>query len=181
VRTFARFLNIPVTGRQPSLTDQQGCLAKLFRDYSSVGITGVCERDAYPEQVPVYQGLRDYGRATVRVALSYHIDSDGDLAKIQESIARVARHPLFMNQDPMLRIIGIKTYLDGGMLTGSAYLREPWGVSTMYGITDPTYRGVRFIPPDRLQAMVQAAVENRLQFTAHSVGDGAVLAETHPP
>jgi predicted amidohydrolase YtcJ len=65
-------------------------------------------------------------------------------------------------------------YLDGGMLTGSAYMREPWGVSAMYGVTDPNYRGVLFIQPDRLRAFVRTAVENHLQFTAHSVGDGAV-------
>ena len=44
------------------------------------------------------------------------------------------------------------------MLTGSAYLREPWGVSAIYGITDPDYRGVRFIPRERLVAMVRTAV-----------------------
>jgi hypothetical protein len=37
----------------------------------------------------------------------------------------------------MLRLIGIKTFLDGGMLTGSAYMLEPWGVSKIYSITDP--------------------------------------------
>ncbi len=176
VRTFARFLKVPATGKQPTPLEQQRCLAELFHDYNSVGITGVCERDAYPEQVPVYQAVRDSGQATVRVALSYHIGSEGDMDRIRQAIAAVARHPLFTNKDPMLRIIGIKTYLDGGMLTGSAYMRQPWGVSAMYGITDPTYRGVLFIPPDRLQAMVRAAVENGLQFTAHSVGDGAVHA-----
>ncbi|HTL55131.1 MAG TPA: amidohydrolase [Candidatus Limnocylindrales bacterium] len=176
VRTFARFLKVPATGKQPSPTDQQRCLANLFHDYNSVGITSVCERDAYPDQVPIYQALRDSGNSTVRMALSYHIDSDGDFAKIRASIQAVARHQLFTNKDPMLRIIGIKTYLDGGMLTGSAYMREPWGVSIMYGISDPSYRGVRFIPPDRLEAMVRATVENGLQFTAHSVGDGAVHA-----
>jgi predicted amidohydrolase YtcJ len=176
VRTFARFLNAPSTGKQPTPAEQQHCLAALFTDYNRVGITAVCERDVYPEQVPIYQRLRDSGSATVRVALSYHVGSDGDLSKIRETIQDVARHPLFKNQDPMLRIIGIKTYLDGGMLTGSAYMREPWGVSAMYGITDPTYRGLRFIPPDRLEVMVRTAVENGLQFTAHSVGDGAVHA-----
>jgi hypothetical protein len=176
VRTFARFLKIPTTGKQPTLPEQERCLADLFQDYNRVGITAVCDRDVYPDQVPVYQALRDHGRATVRVALSYHVDSDGDLVKVREAIQAVARHPLFKNKDPMLRIIGLKTYLDGGMLTGSAYLREPWGVSAMYGITDPAYRGVRFIPQDRLEAMVREAVENGLQFTAHSVGDGAVHA-----
>jgi len=46
---------------------------------------------------------------------------------------------------------GIKTFLDGGMLTGSAYMREPWGVSTVYSITDPSYRGMRYIAADRFR------------------------------
>src|SRR5258708_21872298 len=53
-------------------------------------------------------------------------------------------------------------------------MREPWGVSRIYSIDDPNYRGVLFIPRDRLVPMVRAAVESGLQFTAHSVGDGAV-------
>ena len=40
----------------------------------------------------------------------------------------------------MLWLRGIKTFLDGGMLTGSAYMREPWGVSKIYSIDDPEYR-----------------------------------------
>jgi predicted amidohydrolase YtcJ len=176
VRTFARFVKVPVTGKQPTAEDQQRCLAELFRDYNSVGITAVCERDAYPDQVPVYKALRDSGQANMRVALSCHIDTEGDLAAIQASIRQVAADPLFQHKDTLLRIIGIKTYLDGGMLTGSAYMQEPWGVSAMYGITDPNYRGLLFIPKDRLREMVRAAAEAGLQFTAHSVGDGAVQA-----
>ena len=76
----------------------------------------------------------------------------------------------------MLRIVGIKCFLDGGMLTGSAYMREPWGVSSIYSIDDPTYRGLLYIPHEKLVPMVRAAVESGLQFTAHSVGDGAVHA-----
>ena len=74
----------------------------------------------------------------------------------------------------MLQIVGIKMFLDGGMLTGSAYMREPWGVSEIYAIKDPAYRGLLFIPKERLLPMVRTAVESGLQFTAHSVGDGAV-------
>ena len=176
LRTFARFVKVPVTGKVPTLEDQISQLAALFRDYNSVGITAVCERDAYPDQVPVYKALRESGRSSMRVALSYHISSEEDLSAIRENIRHVAEEPLFKQKDPLLRIIGIKMYLDGGMLTGSAYMRQPWGVSKMYGITDPDYRGVLFIPKKRLQAMVRAAVESGLQFTAHCVGDGAVHA-----
>jgi predicted amidohydrolase YtcJ len=49
-------------------------------------------------------------------------------------------------------------------------------VSEIYSIRDPNYRGVRFIPRERLVPMVRTAVESGLQFTAHAVGDGAVHA-----
>jgi predicted amidohydrolase YtcJ len=62
------------------------------------------------------------------------------------------------------------------MLTGSAYMREPWGVSKVYSIEDPRYRGMLFIDPDQLYGIARAALENGFQFTAHSVGDGAVHA-----
>jgi predicted amidohydrolase YtcJ len=174
VRTFARFIKVPATGKQPNSQDQQRCLVELFRDYNSVGITAVCERDVYPDQVPLYKAVRESGQASMRVSLSYHIDTEGDLGAIQDHIRKVAADPLFQKKDSLLRIIGIKTYLDGGMLTGSAYMQQPWGVSAMYGITDPNYRGLLFIPKERLRVMVRAAAETGLQFTAHSVGDGAV-------
>src|SRR5881397_3016295 len=98
----------------------------------------------------------------------------GSIETIQDRIRQIGSDPLFKERDDWLRIAGIKTFLDGGMLTGSAYMREPWGVSEIYGITDPAYRGVLFIPKERLVPMVRAAVECGLQFTAHSVGDGAV-------
>ena len=76
----------------------------------------------------------------------------------------------------MLWLRGIKVYLDGGMLTGSAYMLQPWGVSKVYSITDPAYRGMRFIEPGKLYQILKAAIQNDLQPTAHSVGDGAVTA-----
>ena len=67
-------------------------------------------------------------------------------------------------------------YLDGGMLTGSARMLKPWGVSKIYAIDDPNYQGVFRTAPEKLAPIVETAVENGLQFTAHSVGDGAVHA-----
>jgi predicted amidohydrolase YtcJ len=49
-------------------------------------------------------------------------------------------------------------------------------VSRIYAIDEQDYRGVLFIPRERLVPMVRAAVESGIQFTAHSVGDGAVHA-----
>lgn len=50
------------------------------------------------------------------------------------------------------------------------------GKSDIYSITDPDYRGIRFIPQEDLVHMAKFALERELQFTAHSVGDAAVHA-----
>ncbi len=173
LRNCSRFVKVRPTGKQPTEQDEVQRLRQLFTDYNSVGITTICDRDASPPAIARYKTMLDRGGLTVRVALSQHIDTLGSLEEVKSRIREVAKNPL-CRPNPMLRIIGIKTYLDGGMLTGSAYLREPWGVSEIYAITDPNYRGVLFIPRERLLPIVETAVECGLQFTAHSVGDGAV-------
>jgi hypothetical protein len=52
----------------------------------------------------------------------------------------------------------------------------PWGLSRIYSIDDPKYKGVFRTAPEKLAPIITTAVENNLQFTAHSVGDGAVHA-----
>ncbi|MGH7170782.1 MAG: amidohydrolase, partial [Gemmataceae bacterium] len=144
-----------------------------FKDYNAVGLTTIGDRDATPSAIDRYRRLHKQDKLTVRVAVSHHIETIGAIEKIQHNIRRVAEDPLFKGDD-RLRIIGIKTYLDGGMLTGSAYMRKPWGVSKIYSIKDPEYRGVLFVAKDRLLPIVRTTLESGLQFTAHSVGDGAV-------
>jgi predicted amidohydrolase YtcJ len=181
LRNCSRFVRVKSSSREASADEKRERLRQLFRDYNSVGLTTICDRDASPAAIELFKELRTRGELTVRVAVSQDIPYLGELPKIQEQIRAVGRDPLFREKDEWLRIIGIKTFLDGGMLTGSAYMRQPWGVSDTYAITDPDYRGVLFIPKDRLRVMVRTAAENGLQFTAHSVGDGAVhaLLETY--
>jgi predicted amidohydrolase YtcJ len=107
------------------------------------------------------------------VRASVSVDNSASIEATTARLKEIAQHPA-RKPDPWVHIVGIKTFLDGGMLTGSAYMREPWGVSTIYSITDPQYRGVLFIEPDKLEKMVRATVAEGLQFTAHSVGNGAV-------
>lgn len=175
LRSCNRFIKSKPTGKEPTQRDRYERLRTLFQAYNTVGITGICDGAADPEDLQLYQKLLAADELTVRVAAQYYIDTIGPIEQIEEQIRQVARHPL-REGGPMLRIIGIKTFLDGGMLTGSAYMRQPWGISKTYAIDDPNYRGVLFIPHDRLLPIVRTATECGLQFTAHTVGDGAVHA-----
>lgn len=173
LRSCTRYVKSHPSGRQPTERDHYQRLVQLFNDYNSVGITSIGDRDASSAEVQRYRQLLSNGDLNLRVSISHHIDTLGPVEDIQAKIRKVAEDPL-SKADSMAHIIGIKTYLDGGMLTGSAYMREPWGVSKIYSITDPAYRGVLFIPKERLLPIVEATIQSGLQFTAHSVGDGAV-------
>ncbi len=175
LRSCIRYVKVRSAERQPSEQDHYRRTLELFRDYVANGITCIGDRDTFPDAIARYERMRATGELPLRVSLSYHIDTLGPISDIQERIRAVARHPLCQD-DPRLRIVGIKTYLDGGMLTGSAYMLEPWGVSQTYAIADPAYRGVLFVPKERLVPLIKTAVESGLQFTAHTVGDGAVRA-----
>lgn len=174
LRNCSRYVKTKSSAKPATEAEQSARLKHLFADYNAVGITAICDRNASVGSIERYRKLRDTGELTVRVSCSQGVGSIGKLEAITDSIRAVAKNPLHLQRDDWLHIIGIKMFLDGGMLTGSAYMRQPWGVSQIYAITDPEYRGVRFIPKDRLVPMVRAAVESGLQFTAHSVGDGAV-------
>jgi predicted amidohydrolase YtcJ len=175
LRNLTRYVEADAPGRSPSEQERDDQLLTLFHDYNSVGLTAIIDRNASDSAIDQYARLLGSEELTVRIGISRGVGTSGPIDAIEEEIRGVAEHPL-RHGGPMLRIVGIKMFLDGGMLTGSAYMREPWGVSEIYSIDDPHYHGVLFIPPERLEPMVRATVEAGLQFTAHSVGDGAVHA-----
>ncbi|MCX7046941.1 MAG: amidohydrolase [Candidatus Sumerlaeota bacterium] len=175
LRNCSQYVKYKSSGKTPTDADRYDCLKALLAAYNEAGITGVTDRGASDQSIATYSRLKDKGELTCRVFLTYYVNAEAPFEKIEAGILKAARHPLH-KYDNMLWLRGLKVYLDGGMLTGSAYMREPWGVSKIYAITDPTYRGLLFIQPDRLQKIARLALENDLQPTAHTVGDGAVHA-----
>ena len=175
LRGAERYLKIVLPDSKATETDREQRLLSLFQDYLSWGLTSILDRDTSAEDLERYRKLHAQGRLPLRLRISRGLDATQGVHAVEAEIDRIAKDPLCVGDD-RLKIIGVKTYLDGGMLTGSAYMREPWGISRIYSIDDPRYRGMRYIPPEVLTPIVRATLRARLQFTAHSVGDGAVDA-----
>lgn len=175
LRNALRFVKLKPFEKDVTDDDRVRRLKEVLADYNSVGLTSMVDRFATDESIAAYQALHQRGDLSCRVFLSYGIRSNIKLEETLAEIDKAARHPLH-TYNSKLWLRGVKAYLDGGMLTGSAFLRQPWGVSQVYSITDPDYRGIRFISQDRLVAMARHAMRQDLQFTAHSVGDGAIHA-----
>ncbi len=175
LRNCTRFVADKTVGRQPMDTDRERRLKLLLADYNSVGLTSIADRNTSDAALGLYERMNDRGELTCRVFASYAVDAQSPLDQIAARIEKAATHRLHTyNSGVWLR--GVKVFLDGGMLTGSAYLPQPWGVSSMYSITDPDYRGLLFIKPERLVEIARLALTHDLQMTAHAVGDGAVHA-----
>ena len=161
--------------KQPTRDDYLRRVRMLLTDYNSVGITSISDGDTSDEDVEIFRQLKESGQLTCRTFMVLHVEANDPFDKIEARIRQAAQNPLHQPND-LLWLRGIKSYLDGGMLTGSAYMLQPWGVSKVYSITDPTYRGMRYIEPERLYKLARLALENGFQFTVHAVGDGAVQA-----
>ncbi|MCZ2156053.1 MAG: amidohydrolase [Bryobacterales bacterium] len=161
------------SNRKPTDEEKREWVKKLLADYNSVGITSIGDGDTSDSELELFRQLKESNELTVRVLSYIHINSQDPIEKIGERMRAAANNPLH-KYDNMLWLRGAKVFLDGGMLTGSAYMLKPWGVSKIYSITDPEYRGMRYIEPDKLTEMMRLALENQLQFTAHSQGDAAV-------
>ena len=95
LRNFAKYVKAHEeddNAAKPTPSQKAERLKQLFKDYNSVGITSIGDRNASPEVLPLYQKLRAEGGLTVRVAISHQIDTAGPLAEIQAAIRRVAEH-----------------------------------------------------------------------------------------
>ena len=175
LRNCARYIRSGSSGSSPSSADRLARLRELLADYNAVGITSIVDANTSQGDVELYRTLLDQKALTTRTFMAYGVDAQVPLDEIEAIIREAASNPLHQRSD-MLWLRGVKAFMDGGMLTGSAYMRQPWGVSKIYAIDDPSYRGVRFIEPEKLYQIAKLALANDLQFTAHSQGDAAVDA-----
>ncbi|MEN3943995.1 amidohydrolase [Prosthecobacter sp. SYSU 5D2] len=173
LRGFGPGLKSAKKAKSATTEDTYNRTLELFRDYASVGLTTIADRNSGSSLLALYEKMREKKELPVRVRVSMGLNAMSLWPAMEKSMEDIIKHPL-TKPDPELQIIGTKVFLDGGMLTGSSFMSKPWGVSEAYGISDPTYRGEQKIPVDRLRQMVAKIAGAGLQFTAHSVGDAAV-------
>ena len=103
----------------------------------------------------------------------YRIRAEDPIEKIREELLNMPVVSGF--GDEFLKIGHLKFSLDGGILIGTAYLREPYGENTeVYGYSDPEYRGVLRIPREKAIEIVKLGNRLGWRVTAHATGGGAM-------
>jgi predicted amidohydrolase YtcJ len=154
----------------------------MLHRYNSRGLTSIADRSASTGALKLYRSLRDKGELTVRVNATRVLDApSGDRAAVVSALNKLAGYETGGEPsgpsgvgDLWVRIGPLKLFLDGGMLNGTAYMREPWGVGPAYQVTEPDYRGLLFVPPNRLAVIAEEAARRGWQMTAHVAGEAAM-------
>jgi hypothetical protein len=160
------------TSRKYTAKDRLWALKNMLEHYNAAGLTSIIDRGEGPDGFRAYQSLHDSGQLTLRAYVTYLIRAQGSPADVREEIERF---PFVTGWgDKWVRVGSLKTIVDGGILIGTAYLREPWGSHTqLYGFVEPGYRGVLSVSRENLFEMAKVADELGWQMTSHTTGGGA--------
>jgi predicted amidohydrolase YtcJ len=159
---------------------RRGAVLKLLNMYAAQGLTSIGDRDAGRDSLDIYLSLKEKGELPVRVNVARSFSPDGAREEIVRRLENLPgtdkRGGPTGTGDDMVRIGPIKIYMDGGMLNGTAYMRQPWPKGETYQITEDDYRGLLFIKPEQLKMVVEEAAKRKWQVTAHTAGEAAMDA-----
>lgn len=155
--------------------DNLWALREMQKAYHRVGFTSMIDGAQDSAGLRTYQTLRRNGELTIRTTVTMRVNSEAPLDEVKQEIMNLGAISGF--GDDMLRIGHLKFALDGGILIGTAYLREPYGDHTeVYGFDDPGYQGVLRVPREKLNELVSFASRLGWRVTAHSTGGGSTDA-----
>jgi predicted amidohydrolase YtcJ len=167
-----------VPGSKASTADRREAVKRLFKLYNSYGLTSIADRNADRAALDLYYALRKDNELTLRINVARGFSPYGT----REEIAK--RLDALPGKDGLggptgkggvwIRIGPIKFFLDGGMLNGTAYMRQPWPKGDTYQIVENDYRGLLFTPPEQVKILAEEAARRGWSVTAHTAGEGAM-------
>lgn len=169
-----------VPGSAPGASKQarREAVKKLFHLYNKYGITSVADRNGSRDGLDLYQDLHKNNELTVRLNVSRGISPYGSREQLVRRLEQLPGKDHLGGPTGVggvwIRIGPIKFFLDGGMLSGTAYMRQPWPSGKTYQIVEDDYRGLLFVEPEQVKMLVEEAARRKWQVTAHTSGEGAM-------
>ncbi|MBK8884952.1 MAG: amidohydrolase [Bacteroidales bacterium] len=163
--------------RELSPAEREKALVKMLARYNQYGLTSLISGTGSPESLKMYRNLADRKMLTTRISLNMLLP---EMEKVtRESVTEMVKKYngiTTADGDEWVRIGSLKVFLDGGILTGTAFMKEPWGTKavSIFGIEDPDYLGVVNFTRQELADIVSVANEYNWSFTAHATGEASV-------
>jgi predicted amidohydrolase YtcJ len=122
----------------------------------------------------LYSDLKQQGRLKVRTTVTIGIGYQGT----GNALKQIQNLPFKPGEgDDWLRVGPLKIRIDGGLLYGTAYLREPFlaeGSARYYDLPGGTNRGELMTPAEDVKAIIRAGHKAGWQMSSHVAGDAGV-------
>jgi predicted amidohydrolase YtcJ len=167
-----------VRGSKASAQDRREAVKKLFAMYNSYGITSISDRNSSRGAFDLYHDLLNKGELTLRINVCPGFSpygSRGEIAKRFDDLpGKDGRYGPTGKGGVWIRIGPIKFFLDGGMLNGTAFMRQPWPPGETYQIVEKDYRGLLFTPAEQVKILAEEGARRGWSVTAHTAGEGAM-------
>ncbi|MEM2894178.1 MAG: amidohydrolase [Candidatus Bathyarchaeia archaeon] len=150
----------------PTFERKVEAIGMASKALNEAGITGVIEPGLSAEDMRAYQKALSDGKLTVRVSMMLRGLEGGE--PIEEGLRRIREFPLLTGFGcSMLRFLGLKLLIDGGIGGRTALLREPYE-------GEPENYGVLTLPRESLQRLVDEANQQGMTVGVHCAGGGAM-------
>jgi predicted amidohydrolase YtcJ len=149
-------------------------LERVHRAYLAAGLTSIIERGASLDGYRSYEEMRRAGRLHVRSTVTVRIPRPDDAAEVERFIQTLPMRP--GSGDDLLKVGPLKIVADGGILIGTSFMRQAYGLSArqLYGVDDPRYRGFLTLTPEQIAAAFEIGHRLGWQVVAHVTGDAGV-------
>jgi predicted amidohydrolase YtcJ len=135
-------------------------LARACRDFNSRGMTSVIEPGILMPSLRAYRSFHGKGTLSVRSSIQYGFLRDE--GEVMEALRKVEP-----GGDDLLRVIGLKYAVDGGVGPRTALMYEPFE-------DQPGNTGTQLVPTDVLWRMILMGHEAGFQIAIHAIGDKAI-------
>ena len=143
-----------------SQDDKLKAIRKACEDFHSVGFTSVIEPGLMADGIEAFYESHRRGELNTRIQMQI-----GFLMSIEETKWAVENYGI--GGDDMLRIIGLKMAVDGGVGPRTALFYDGY-------LDKPDVYGDQLVSQEELNEMVELGHRNGFQVAIHAIGDKAV-------
>jgi len=149
-----------------SFEDTVKAIKQASKAFSEAGLTGVVDAGIDSETMRAYQRAADDGELKVRVNMMLHGRLGDETA--EESVERITDFSISTGYgNDLLRFLGLKLLIDGGIGGRTALLREPYE-------DQEDNKGILIMPTEDLQKRVDAGNLAGMNIGIHCAGGGAM-------
>ena len=149
--------------------DYLSAIKNMQNRYNRYGITCVIDGMTKAENIEAVNRLYEAKELGVRIRYTVLVNSPQTAMVEIQKIRQAVKTTPEWGSVPFLKIL-----LDGGILTCTAYMQKPYdGDKAFFGPALKDFRGFVNYCEDDILEFIRIAAAEKLQMTAHSIGDGA--------